>query len=113
MYQEPADPEQKYETPAAARYLGGIAPRTLEAWRVNGGGPRFIKVGRRVVYRRRDLDAWLTARERSSTSDPGVAARTMTPKYCDPGAVARAEAGNEIADGRCAPDTTSIRAICV
>ena len=74
MYQEPADPEQKYETPAAARYLGGVAARTLEAWRVYGRGPRYLKIGDRVVYRRRDLDAWLKTRERNSTSDPGEAA---------------------------------------
>jgi len=74
MHQEPVDPEQKYETPAAADYLGGIAPRTLEAWRVFGRGPRFIKIGSRVVYRRRDLDAWLATRERNSTRDRGEAA---------------------------------------
>ena len=67
------DPEQKYDQSGAATYLGAN-PRTLEGWRVRGGGPRFIKVGRRVVYRRRDLDEWLAARERASTSDRGEAA---------------------------------------
>jgi hypothetical protein len=33
------------------------------------GGPPFAKLGRRVVYRREDLDAWLTERRRSSTSE--------------------------------------------
>ncbi len=68
-----ADPEQKFNQNAAAAYLGSN-PRTLEGWRVRDGGPRFIKVGRRVVYRRRDLDEWLAARERRSTSDRGEAA---------------------------------------
>jgi excisionase family DNA binding protein len=69
----PADPDQKFARPEAARYLG-ISARTLEGWAVRGGGPRMLKLGSRVVYRRRDLDAWLAARERASTSDRGQAA---------------------------------------
>lgn len=67
------DPEQKFSRPEAARYLG-ISVRTLEGWAVRGGGPRMLKLGSRVVYRRRDLDAWLATRERASTSDRGEAA---------------------------------------
>ena len=33
--------------------------RTLETWRRNGNGPPFIRIGRRVVYRRSDIEAWL------------------------------------------------------
>lgn len=69
----PADLEQKLSRPEAARYLG-ISARTLEGWAVRGGGPRMLKLGSRVVYRRRDLDSWLAARERASTSDRGEAA---------------------------------------
>lgn len=68
-----ADPDQKFCRPEAARYLG-ISARTLEGWAVRGGGPRMLKLGSRVVYRRRDLDTWLAARERASTSDRGEAA---------------------------------------
>ena len=68
-----ADPDQKFSRPEAARYLG-ISARTLEGWAVRGGGPRMLKLGSRVVYRRRDLDAWLATRERISTSDRGQAA---------------------------------------
>ena len=70
------DPEQKLDQKEATKYVFGEggSERTLEGWRVRGGGPRFLKIGRRVVYRRRDLDAWLAARERASTSDPGDAA---------------------------------------
>lgn len=69
----PADPDQKFARPEAAKYLG-ISVRTLEGWAVRGGGPRMLKLGSRVVYRRRDLDQWLTSRERASTSDRGQAA---------------------------------------
>lgn len=68
-----ADPDQKFSRPEAARYLG-ISARTLEGWAVRGGGPRMLKLGSRVLYRRRDLDAWLAAHERASTSDRGEAA---------------------------------------
>ncbi len=54
----------------AAQFLG-LSPRTLESWRLTGGGPVYIKVGRRVRYRGCDLEAWLNARRRISTSDPG------------------------------------------
>ena len=64
-----ADPDQKFCRPEAARYLG-ISPRTLEGWAVRGGGPRMLKLGSRVVYRRRDLDAWLAARERAIAVRP-------------------------------------------
>ena len=49
----------------------GLSPTTLETMRVRGGGPTFVKLGRRVVYRCEDLDAWLEAVRRGSTSDDG------------------------------------------
>ena len=53
----------------AARYLN-LSPRTLEKHRVIGGGPRFRKFGRRVLYALVDLEAWANARACDSTSDP-------------------------------------------
>ena len=55
-------------TPLAADYVG-LSPATLETLRVRGGGPTFVKLGRRVVYRREDLDAWLKTARRASTSE--------------------------------------------
>ena len=52
----------------------GQPRRTLQKWRVEGRGPRFLKVGRRVFYRRSDIEAWLESCLRSSTSDDGEAA---------------------------------------
>ena len=62
--------EGALSTPAAAEYLG-LSPATLETMRSRGGGPPFVKLGRRVVYQREDLDSWVSARRRKSTSDPG------------------------------------------
>ena len=52
----------------------GQPRRTLQKWRVEGRGPRFLKVGRRVFYRRCDIEEWLQTCLRSSTSDPGEVA---------------------------------------
>ncbi|HEX8382886.1 MAG TPA: helix-turn-helix domain-containing protein [Sphingomonas sp.] len=47
----------------------GLAASTLENMRVIGGGPVYLKLGRMLRYRSEDLDRWLGARERRSTSD--------------------------------------------
>lgn len=43
--------------------------RTLERWRQTGEGPRYVKMGRRVGYRRNDLEDWLEANVTTSTSE--------------------------------------------
>lgn len=47
----------------AARYLGGedspISTDTLRWWRYRRVGPVFHRVGRRIMYRRSDLDAFV------------------------------------------------------
>lgn len=58
-------------TPDAATYCGSSAS-TFEKLRVFGGGPAYLKIGRRVVYALEDLDAWLATKRRSSTSDAGA-----------------------------------------
>lgn len=54
-------------TNQAAEKLG-ISPRTLEKLRVVGGGPVFMKLGRRVLYDPQDLHDWSQARRKMSTS---------------------------------------------
>jgi predicted DNA-binding transcriptional regulator AlpA len=49
-----------------------LSPRTLERWRCRGGGPVYRKLGRRVLYRPADIDAWIASRLRHSTSDMGA-----------------------------------------
>lgn len=48
-----------------------VSPRTLERHRVAGTGPRFMKIGARVLYDRADLKAWLSERTYSSTAEFG------------------------------------------
>ncbi|MFC5580981.1 helix-turn-helix domain-containing protein [Rhodanobacter terrae] len=70
-----APPTARYLTnDEAADYLR-LSPRTLEKQRVLGGGPRFRKFGRRVMYAAADLDAWADARSFEATSDPEYAER--------------------------------------
>jgi len=63
-----ANANQLFPTPQAAEHLGGLKPNTLEGWRIQGTGPRYIKIGRLVRYRLEDLDAYLQAQTRTSTS---------------------------------------------
>lgn len=35
---------------------------TLHQWRTRGIGPRGVRIGRRVLYRRTDVDGWLAER---------------------------------------------------
>ena len=58
-------------TPEAASYCGSSSS-TFEKLRLYGGGPVYVKLGRRVVYSPDDLDAWLVANRRISTSDRGA-----------------------------------------
>lgn len=44
------------QTELAARWK--ISPRTLERWRWIGDGPRFLKIGGRVIYRIEDVEAF-------------------------------------------------------
>ncbi|MDP1550510.1 MAG: helix-turn-helix domain-containing protein [Nitrosomonas sp.] len=61
-------------TQEAAEYIGGLKPNTLEGWRTQGIGPRYRKIGRLVRYSTDDLDAYLEAQTRHSTSQKEVAA---------------------------------------
>lgn len=62
---------------AAAKVLG-LSPGTLSVWRSTGRyALPFLKVGRNVRYRRRDLQSWLQARYRQSGAT-GVAAEASS-----------------------------------
>jgi predicted DNA-binding transcriptional regulator AlpA len=69
-------PQRYLRTPEASRFVG-LSIRTLEKHRIYGTGPRYSKLGGRVVYRVEDLQAWVDSAAKASTSDPG--ARTVLP----------------------------------
>jgi hypothetical protein len=71
---QPAQPlgdrAPRYLNNAEAAQFLRLSPRTLEKQRVIGGGPRFRKFGRRVMYAIEDLEAWANARSFEMTCDP-------------------------------------------
>lgn len=42
-------------------------PATLRFWRHKGTGPTSFKVGRRVMYRETDIEAWLAQQYATAT----------------------------------------------
>ena len=69
---------KKLRAPAAAEYVG-LSPSTLAKMRLRGDGPDYSKAGPRiVVYDVADIDAWLAAGRRRSTSDSGPEAADAT-----------------------------------
>lgn len=63
-----ADMPKVVTAKVAARYVG-LSESTLAKARLNGNGPLYCKLGRRVVYRPTDLDQWLQSRTARDTSD--------------------------------------------
>ena len=64
---------ETFRTSAEAADTLRISNRTLERYRVEGTGPKFMKAGRRVLYREQDLLAWLEAHTFSSTAEAAAA----------------------------------------
>jgi predicted DNA-binding transcriptional regulator AlpA len=62
----------------AADFLG-MSVRTVQGWRLKGGGPHYIRAGNKAIrYRRRDLMAWTDQNIRINASDMGVMVQTGT-----------------------------------
>jgi hypothetical protein len=46
-----------------------LTPRLLALMRINGTGPRYVKLGRQVFYDAADVVAWIDGNKRSRTSN--------------------------------------------
>jgi predicted DNA-binding transcriptional regulator AlpA len=57
-------------TPEVLATMLEKTPASLAQWRYQGLGPRFIKAGRLVRYRRSDVLAWLDANTVQRTGTP-------------------------------------------
>ena len=55
-------------------------PRTLERRRRDGTGPKFVKLGRRCLYRPEDVDAYLSEHTVSSTAEAEASACLPSPR---------------------------------
>lgn len=60
---------QRYLTPQEAADFLRVSKSFLDKLRIAGGGPKFIKVGSRVLYRIECLEEWMLAREFTNTSE--------------------------------------------
>ena len=66
--------QDTYKTQSEAADYLRLSTRTLERHRLTGAGPRFCRLGRRIVYRRSDLDDWAATRTFLSTAEADSAA---------------------------------------
>ena len=56
----------------AAVYIG-LSVSTLNKMRIWGNGPKYLKLGRRILYDTTQLDNWMADKLRSKTSDARTA----------------------------------------
>lgn len=67
------NPALVFLTSNEAADLLRLSRRTLERWRLEGNGPRYIKLGvgkrSRVVYREIEIEAWVNSSSYGSTSE--------------------------------------------
>ena len=54
------------ETQLAERWA--ISRKTLQAWRLRGGGPRFVRIGTAIRYMLSDITAYESVNTHDSTS---------------------------------------------
>lgn len=92
-------------TTAEVAELLRTSPSTVRYWRHVGKGPASVKVGRRVLHERSDVEQWLRGlREPRSGTVPACpgkrnAGDEASPGYCaDPAAVLRARSDHRSDD---------------
>ncbi len=57
-----------YRTVELAKLLG-VSKRTLQRWRLEGGGPQYARIGRGCLYLISDIEGWLNRRRFCNRSD--------------------------------------------
>ncbi len=66
-----------FKTTQETAKLLGLKKGTLETWRYHGKGPKFHKIGRYVRYSMVDIEDFIQASRRTSTSDSGMGFRIL------------------------------------
>ena len=67
MTSEQIDPNQLMNEKEVADLIC-ITQRALQNWRLRGGGPEYVKIGRSVRYQRRDVMKFIEDRKRKHTA---------------------------------------------
>lgn len=49
-------------------HLLNVSVRTVQAWRIRGGGPPFVRCGRAIRYRPHALQLWIDRRTVASSN---------------------------------------------
>jgi predicted DNA-binding transcriptional regulator AlpA len=70
MFGQLSTNEENLLTEIRAAEVVSLSVKTLQAWRLRGVGPAYVKAGKAVRYRRADLLAWIEAH---TISPEGVA----------------------------------------
>jgi len=66
----PTSSQEALLTEQQAASLLNVNPRTMQKWRIQGGGPRFVRMSRRCIrYWPKDIRDWVQNRIKSSTSE--------------------------------------------
>lgn len=76
----PRASDAPFLTEAEAARLLRISERSLQRWRVEGGGPRYVRAGRRVLYRRSDLEGWAEGRTFAHSAAEWAAKAVVAPE---------------------------------
>jgi hypothetical protein len=63
------DNDPIYTPDETTEILRAGSPRTLERWRTTGTGPAFVKIGRRVGYRKSAINRYLQQQTRQHTME--------------------------------------------
>jgi excisionase family DNA binding protein len=58
--------EPENYTPAQLSEHLQIPEETLRKWRIAGTGPKYVRIGKHIRYRRMQVDRWLEQREREA-----------------------------------------------
>ena len=93
------------DTRQAAERLG-LARATLAKIRLRGGGPPFVKLGAKVAYAAADLDGWIAALPRHSSTASVTAGHATAPAPMQPSPsvdAVRSKAKNGVVRRRGAP----------
>jgi hypothetical protein len=58
---------QRLNSREAAKHCG-LGFSTMAKLRLSGGGPRYMKIGSKIIYDSADLDRWLASKRAENTS---------------------------------------------
>jgi len=81
----------------ADRWL--VSPRTLEQWRWQGRGPRYLKIGGRVVYRQQDIEAFEVANLHANTVGPIKESAEEDRSHAIPETISNRLVGHKVSGG--------------